>query len=697
MTMGKKNLTRTLSLLIIMVFVLSLFPSASFASENTEKTSADSGTSENTSADSGTSENTSADSANPNECQIVYDSNGGDGSVITDSVGIKTHYTIKSQNFSKTGYCLDRWNTKPDGSGFFFLNDQPISISGAFKLKLYAQWEKNPTTCTITYDSNGGAGSTESEVMKTGTKYTVVKKDYSKDNCIFKGWNTKPDGSGESYANGQIIDASGNITLYAQWEIISSESTDSESTSSDSQNKICTITIKEVPNGYKSSWNGDSLKQVWNFITDTIKIKSGESFTLPIWENGQGGRSYLGSFFEEHSGTSYPAGSTIAVEGDMVFMPSFSDYSEKWLEKENGQLEKENGLWLREEKERLAQEKEQWLQTEKQRLETEKEQWLAQEKERVETENEQQLQTENERIEQENAQRIEQEKERLKKEKEQWLEQEKEQWLSQETERLETEKQQWLEKEKERLETEKQQWLEQENERIEKEKERLETEKEQWLQTENERLETEKEQRLETEKERLEKEKQQWLEKEIECFETPLVLDLDGNGVKTIPIEQGVQFDYAGNGRKLCTAWVDPGDGLLVRGTIGNGQIVTGADLFGNYTPLKNGKLATHGFEALAEFDSNGDGIVDRDEAEAAGISVWKDANSNGVADPGELLKMEEVGIWAIEVGYTASDDEDENGCLHKWQGAYLHPDKTKSSAVDVIFKTWSVPVQSNS
>lgn len=49
--------------------------------------------------------------------------------------------------------------------------------------------------------------------------YTIPNNIFSKDGYTFVRWNTKSDGTGTSYNNGQNIEITENITLYAQWEI----------------------------------------------------------------------------------------------------------------------------------------------------------------------------------------------------------------------------------------------------------------------------------------------------------------------------------------------------------------------------------------------------------------------------------------------------------------------------------------------
>jgi hypothetical protein len=118
----------------------------------------------------------------------------------------------------------------------------------------------------------------------------------------------------------------------------------------------------------------------------------------------------------------------------------------------------------------------------------------------------------------------------------------------------------------------------------------------------------------------------------------PLALDLSGDGVvQTLPMSRGIHFDLDNSGFAERTSWVAPEDGLLVLDRNNNNFIDGGAELFGTETLLSNGKYAKHGFEALAEFDVNQDGAVDANDAVYSTLRIWRDANSNGVADSGEL------------------------------------------------------------
>jgi hypothetical protein len=86
---------------------------------------------------------------------------------------------------------------------------------------------------------------------------------------------------------------------------------------------------------------------------------------------------------------------------------------------------------------------------------------------------------------------------------------------------------------------------------------------------------------------------------------TPLMLDLNGDGVHTTSIDQGVAFDIEGNGQVVQTAWSDGKDGFLALDINGDGRINSGRELLGNGTLLSNGSKARDGFEALAQYDNN--------------------------------------------------------------------------------------------
>ncbi len=67
-------------------------------------------------------------------------------------------------------------------------------------------------------------------------------------------------------------------------------------------------------------------------------------------------------------------------------------------------------------------------------------------------------------------------------------------------------------------------------------------------------------------------------------------------------------------------------------------------------TTTLHGKKAKNGFEALKDLDSNGDNIFNNQDTAWNEVKVWKDSNSNGIVDEGELLTMEQAGITGFDL-----------------------------------------------
>lgn len=86
-------------------------------------------------------------------------------------------------------------------------------------ITVYAHWERADTQ--VMYDANGGKGShapTDGRQHSTIAMPSDVSQSFSRDGYSFAGWNTKPDGSGVSYKDGDGVPVEDKVvTLYAQW------------------------------------------------------------------------------------------------------------------------------------------------------------------------------------------------------------------------------------------------------------------------------------------------------------------------------------------------------------------------------------------------------------------------------------------------------------------------------------------------
>ena len=73
---------------------------------------------------------------------------------------------------------------------------------------------------TITFNANGGEGSMEPQRFEVGVDTALNTNAFTRTDYKFTGWNTAADGSGATYADeGAILELTGDMTLYAQWQI----------------------------------------------------------------------------------------------------------------------------------------------------------------------------------------------------------------------------------------------------------------------------------------------------------------------------------------------------------------------------------------------------------------------------------------------------------------------------------------------
>jgi hypothetical protein len=166
---------------------------------------------------------------------------------------------------------------------------------------------------------------------------------------------------------------------------------------------------------------------------------------------------------------------------------------------------------------------------------------------------------------------------------------------------------------------------------------------------------------------------------------SPIILDLDANGISTMSIGDGVEFDLHASGQKVHTGWVGAGDGLLVLDRNGDGAIGDGGELFGTATTLADGSKASNGYAALRELDANGDGAISNADAGYGDLKVWIDSNADGVSQSGELRTLDSLGIARLNVDANATSAKD-NGNWVGLASTYETTDGKTHASADVWF-----------
>ena len=172
----------------------------------------------------------------------------------------------------------------------------------------------------------------------------------------------------------------------------------------------------------------------------------------------------------------------------------------------------------------------------------------------------------------------------------------------------------------------------------------------------------------------------------------PLILNLDGKGIQTLaPSSVSARFDHNADGIATATGWTAAGNGILVLDLDKNGKIDSGKEIFGNHSVLSNGTAAAHGYAALAELDSNADGIISALDDAFSSLKVWQDINQDGISQANELFTLDALGIQSLNLEHQENSKDLGNGNHLTHIGSYTKTDGTTGEMGDVEFASNSL------
>lgn len=149
----------------------------------------------------------------PNNNTVIFDANGGSGSMAPQVIASGSSAALSLNTFAKDGWSFSGWSNSATGTVTY--TDGATFSMGTEGMTLYAIW--TPNNYKITFHSNSGSGSMADQSILCGSSANLTTNTFTKDGWTFAGWATTADGpvafgDGASYTMGPA-----NVDLYAKW------------------------------------------------------------------------------------------------------------------------------------------------------------------------------------------------------------------------------------------------------------------------------------------------------------------------------------------------------------------------------------------------------------------------------------------------------------------------------------------------
>lgn len=164
-------------------------------------------------------------------CSIVYTTNNGvEGLRIFSKINGNSIFVPRVYNYNGQLSSLYYWTSSLMGVDVGAVGFVNMALGGYYRYTngsiraVYTATESTPTKITLSLDANGGSGEMSAiSIWSDDNNNTILLPSsiFIRDGYRFSNWNTQADGSGISYLDGDSINLTQDITLYAQWEELS--------------------------------------------------------------------------------------------------------------------------------------------------------------------------------------------------------------------------------------------------------------------------------------------------------------------------------------------------------------------------------------------------------------------------------------------------------------------------------------------
>jgi hypothetical protein len=175
---------------------------------------------------------------------------------------------------------------------------------------------------------------------------------------------------------------------------------------------------------------------------------------------------------------------------------------------------------------------------------------------------------------------------------------------------------------------------------------------------------------------------------------SPIVINLGQGGYELSGANDPVTFDINATGAPQRISWTARGAAMafLALDRNGDGVINDGSELFGNHTPLPRGIAAANGFDALAQYDANSDGILDANDPIWSSLLLWTDLNHDGISQPAELASLSSSKVTAIGLHDHWTGRRDVFGNMYRYQSQVWMTNPGGQARATPVYDIFFVP-----